>query len=174
VGTPLRDLVAARAPDAVAGEPEHIERSLRTLCNEAAAAWPGVVVAPDDVIAALAAKLAGDDPPALTTAAVSEIHLALGCARGDAAAIAAFDRVPRSCRLRSPASCRPRRSKMSARPCATSSLGDSPRIVDYAGRGRRGLVRSPRRARHHLNPRRGARSSSRGSSTCRSGMSSCR
>src|SRR5262249_51846221 len=43
--------------------------------------------------AALADKLASDDPAAPTAAAVAEIHLALACARGDAAAIAAFDRA---------------------------------------------------------------------------------
>jgi RNA polymerase sigma-70 factor (ECF subfamily) len=144
VATPLRDLVAARAPEAVVGEPEHIERSLRTLCNEAAAAWPGVVVAAEDVIAALAAKLAGDDPPALTAAGVLEIHLALGCARGDATAIAAFDRtyleiVPAALAgMKLPAA-----TVEDVRATVRDKLllGDAPRIVDYAGRGRlRGLV----------------------------------
>ena len=144
MATPLRDLVAARAPDAAAGDPEDVERSLRSLCSEAAAAWPGVVVVPEEVIAALAVKLAGDDPPALTAAAISEIHLALGCARGDATAIAAFDRsylevVPAALAgMKLPAATI---EDVRATVRDKLLLGDAPRIVDYAGRGRlRGLV----------------------------------
>ncbi|HEV7559141.1 MAG TPA: hypothetical protein VGO00_26890, partial [Kofleriaceae bacterium] len=144
MATPLRDLVAARAPDAVAGEPEHIERSLRALCDEAAATWPGVVVPPEQVIATLAAKLAGDDPPALTAAAVSEIHLAVGCARGDPAAIAAFDRSYLEVVPAALAGMKlPTATIEDVRATVRDKLllGDPPRIVDYAGRGRlRGLV----------------------------------
>jgi RNA polymerase sigma-70 factor, ECF subfamily len=144
VATPLRDLVAARAPQAVPGDPELVERSLRALCDEAAAAWPGVVVAADDVIATLAAKLAGDDPPAVGPAAVLEIYLAIGCARGDTAAIVAFDRayldvVPAALAgMQLPAATI---DDVRATVRDKLLLGEPPRIVDYAGRGRlRGLV----------------------------------
>src|SRR5262245_37283967 len=90
----LRELIHATAPDVAAdlGDPESAERTLAALCAEAAAAWPGVDVAPVEVIGLLATKLAaavaddGDRPP-LSAAALAELHLAIACARGDAAAI---------------------------------------------------------------------------------------
>lgn len=149
VPTPLFDRVAARAPAAARslGEPAVAEAALTTLCEDAAAAWPGVVVAPAEVVAALADKLAADDPPALTAAGVAELYLALACARGDAAAIVAFDRsyldvVPHALAgMRLPAA-----TVEDIRAAVRDKLllGDGERrarVVDYAGRGRlRGLV----------------------------------
>jgi RNA polymerase sigma-70 factor (ECF subfamily) len=149
VATPLYDLLAARAPeDARAlGDAETGERTLAARCAEAAAAWPGVAVAPDEVVALLAAKLGGDDAPALAAADVAELHLAIACARGDAAAISAFDRryldvVPQAlAHMRLPAA-----TVDDVRSAVRDKLlladGDHPpRVLDYAGRGRlRGLV----------------------------------
>ncbi|HEY5950919.1 MAG TPA: hypothetical protein VIV40_35745, partial [Kofleriaceae bacterium] len=70
-----------------------IRSQLEALYDEAAAAWPGVVVDKAELIEAFEHKLASDDPPPVTAAGVSELYLALACARGDAAAIAAFDRA---------------------------------------------------------------------------------
>jgi len=149
VATPLHDLVAARAPDAARalGDPEAAERALAALCGEAAGAWPGVEVAPAELVAALAEKLAGDDPPPLTAAAATEIHLAIACARGEEAAIVAFDRaylavVPQALAgMKLPAA-----TVEDVRATVRDKLlladgARPPRVLAYAGRGRlRGLV----------------------------------
>jgi RNA polymerase sigma-70 factor, ECF subfamily len=144
VATPLRDLVAARAPDAAASLGDDAELTLAALCSDAAAVWPEVIVEPAAVIAALADKLADRDPPALAVANVAELHLALGCARGDARAITAFDRaylevVPAALAgMQLPAA-----TVEDVRAIVRDKLllGDPPRILEYAGRGRlRGLV----------------------------------
>ena len=121
--------------------------SLATLCDEAAATWPGISIDKPALVAALRAKLAGDDPPALTAAGVAELHLALACARGDAAAIAAFDReyldVVRAALsgMKLPAA-----TIEDIRAVVRDKLmlpdGDQPpRVVAYAGHGRlRGLI----------------------------------
>ncbi|HEU0037610.1 MAG TPA: hypothetical protein VFQ53_43665 [Kofleriaceae bacterium] len=149
MATPLHDLLAAAAPDAARalGAPDEAERALAALCSEAAAAWPGIVVEPADVIRAFAGKLAGDDAPALTATALAEVHLAIACARGDNAAVAAFDRayldvVPHALAGMKlpPATVEDVRSAV--RDKLLLADGDrAPRILDYAGRGRlRGLV----------------------------------
>ena len=95
MATPLHDLLAARAPGAAAalGEPGVAEATLGALCEQAAAAWPGIAVEPVALIGVLADKLAGTEAPALTPDALAELHLAIACARGDGAAIAAFERA---------------------------------------------------------------------------------
>ncbi len=150
MATPLHDLVAARAPDAARalGEPAAAEDRLRALCAAAAAAWPGIAVAPAELVAVLADKLAGAEPPPLEVDAIAELHLAVACARGDAAAIAAFDagylapvvsQALASMKL-------PAATVEDVRATVRDKLlladGDrTPRILDYAGRGRlRGLV----------------------------------
>ena len=141
----LYDVLLARAPDAARGlgTPEAGEAILVALCAEAAAAWPGVAVEPAELVAVLAAK----EPPALTGAAAIELHLALACARGDPAAIAAFERsyldvVPQALAgMKLPAA-----TVDDIRALVRDKLllpeGDQPpRIVEYAGKGRlRGLV----------------------------------
>jgi RNA polymerase sigma-70 factor (ECF subfamily) len=149
VATPLHDLIAARAPEAAAalGAPEVAEAALVTLCAQAAEAWPGVKVAAEALIAALAAKLAGDDPPALNVAAAAELYLALACARGDNAAIAAFDRaylevVPQALAgMKLPAATVDDVRSIVRDKLLLAEGEKVPRIVEYAGRGRlRGLV----------------------------------
>jgi len=149
VATPLRDLLAARAPEALQalGEPTVAEQTLVALCEEAAAAWPGVVVDPQDVITALAGKLAGEDPPVLSAAAITEVHLALACARGDNAAVTAFDRVYLAVVPQALAGMKlPAATIEDVRATVRDKLllGEGerpPRILEYAGRGRlRGLV----------------------------------
>jgi len=149
VATPLRDLLAAAAPDAASGlgEPATAEQVLVALCAEAAAVWSGIVVDPADVVAVLARKLASDDPPALGAAAVTELHLAIACARGDNAAIAAFDRVYLEIVPQALAGMKlPAATVEDVRSAVRDKLlladGERPpRILAYAGRGRlRGLV----------------------------------
>jgi RNA polymerase sigma-70 factor (ECF subfamily) len=149
MATPLHDVLAARAPAAARdfGDPDAAERALASLCGEAAAAWPGVMVPAIDVVGVLADKLAGDDPPAVTAAGIAEIHLALACARGDVAAIAAFDRAFLDVVPQAVASMKlPPATVDDVRSIVRDKLlvadGDRmPRVVDYAGRGRlRGLI----------------------------------
>lgn len=149
MATPLRDLLAAAAPDAASGlgEPATAEQVLVALCAEAAAVWSGIVVDPADVVAVLARKLASDDPPALGAAAVTELHLAIACARGDNAAIAAFDRVYLEIVPQALAGMKlPAATVEDVRSAVRDKLlladGERPpRILAYAGRGRlRGLV----------------------------------
>jgi RNA polymerase sigma-70 factor, ECF subfamily len=149
VSTPLLDRIAARARDAAQalGEPDAAEQRLAGLCAEAAAAWPGVTVDAGDVIAAFATKLDGDEPAPLTAAALIEIHLALACARGDSAAIAAFDRayldvVPQALAGMKLPAATVEDVRATVRDKLLLADGDRPpRVVEYAGRGRlRGLV----------------------------------
>jgi len=123
------------------------DEQLATLCEQAAAAWPGVVVNAAEVIAAFEAKLASDDPPPVTAAGIAELYLALACARGDQTAIAAFERafldvVPVAvASMKLPAATvEDIRATVRDKLLLTDS-GRPPRIVDYAGRGRlRGLI----------------------------------
>ncbi len=147
--TPLHDLLAAGAPEAARalGTPHEAESTLAELCAEAASAWPGVEVEAIVLVTAFAAKLAGDDPPPLAAAGLAELHLALACAAGNSAAIAAFDRsfldvVPVAlASMKLPAA-----TVEDVRAIVRDKLlladGERPpRVVDYAGRGRlRGLV----------------------------------
>ncbi len=149
MATPLHDLLARAAPDAARalGTPDEAERALVTLCEEAAAAWPGVRVEPRELVEVLAHKLAGDDPPALAAAALAEIHLAVACARGDAGAITAFDRayldvVPKALAGMKLPAATVEDVRATVRDKLLLADGDRPpRVVEYAGRGRlRGLV----------------------------------
>jgi RNA polymerase sigma-70 factor (ECF subfamily) len=112
------------------------------LYAEAAAAWPGVIVERDAFAAACAAK---DEP--LTPAGVAEVYLALACARGDSAAIAAFDREYLAVVAVALAAMKlPAATVEDVRATVRDRLllpdGDKPpRVVEYAGRGRlKGLI----------------------------------
>ena len=148
MATPLFDLVAARAPAVAAGlgDPEQAEATLDGLCREGAAAWPGLAVERAEVIGLIADKLVGDDPIALSAAAAIEVHLALGCARGDPNAIAAFDRaylgvVAIALAGMQLAAATVEDVRATVRDKLLLADGHRPRILDYAGRGRlRGLV----------------------------------
>lgn len=147
--TPLYDAVAAVSAEAAAslGEPAAAEAKLQGLVTAAAAAWPGVAVEARAVVALLASKLTGDNPISATPAAVTELYLALACARGDNAAVAAFDRAYLEVVPQALAGMKlPKATVEDVRSMVRDKLlladGDKPpRILDYAGRGRlRGLV----------------------------------
>jgi len=149
VTTPLRDLLAAAAPQATAklGAPATVEDALVAACTAAAAAWPDVAVTPTEVVTLFAAKLSGDDPAPLTPAAFEELHLAIACARGDRAAIEAFDRgylavVPQALASMKLPAATVDDVRSAVRDKLLLADGDRrPRILDYAGRGRlRGLI----------------------------------
>lgn len=121
--------------------------SLATLCDEAAATWPGVSVDKAALVAAMRAKLAAEDPPALTVSGVAELHLALACARGDAAAIAIFDReyldVVRAAlsTMKLPAATIEDIRSVVRDKLLLADADQPPRVVAYAGHGRlRGLI----------------------------------
>ncbi len=120
---------------------------LIALCAEAAATWPGVSAATDEVVRVFGDKLSGDDPPAATVENVAEVYLAVACAAGDAAAIAAFDRAYLEVVPQALAGMKlPGATVDDVRAAVRDKLllpdGERrPRILDYAGRGRlRGLV----------------------------------
>ncbi len=152
MATPLRDLLAARAPEAAQalGDPADAELALVALCEAAAATWPGVTVEPAAVIGLLADKLAAagaKDPPSLSIAGVTEVHLAIACARGDNVAVAAFDRaylevVPIALAgMKLPAATVEDVRSMVRDKLLLAEGDRQPRILEYAGRGKlRGLV----------------------------------
>lgn len=121
--------------------------SLDELCDAAAAAWPDVAVDRAELVRAIEARLAGDDPPPLGPELAIELALAIACARGDAAALAHFDRryldvvAPALAHMKLPAA-----TVEDVRAAVRDKLllpdGDRPpRILAYAGRGAlRGLV----------------------------------
>jgi RNA polymerase sigma-70 factor (ECF subfamily) len=120
---------------------------LQDLVAAAAATWPGVTVDLAEVVKVLEAKLASDEPPPLEQDAIAELVLAVACARGDEAAIAAFDRAYLNVVPQALASMKlPAATVEDVRSTVRDKLllpdGDRPpRVVDYAGRGRlRGLV----------------------------------
>ncbi len=123
------------------------EPRLAALCDAAAAAWPDVAVSRAELTAAIEERLAVEEPPPLTDALAIELHLAIGCARGDPAAIGHLERsyldvVPAAlASMKLPAA-----TVEDVRAAVRDKLllpdGERrPRVLDYAGLGRlRGLV----------------------------------
>lgn len=121
--------------------------SLDDVVAEAANVWPDVAVDAGEVKRAFEAKLAGEEPPAISVANVVEVHLAIACARGDEKAIAAFDRayldvVPVALAGMKLTAATVEDVKSGVRDKLLLADGEKPpRILEYAGRGRlRGLV----------------------------------
>lgn len=121
--------------------------SLDELIDAAAAAWPDVALDRAALARAIEERLAAPDPPARGPDLAIELHLALGCARGDAAALAHLDAryldvvAPALASMSLPAA-----TVEDVRAAVRDKLllpdGERrPRILDYAGHGRlRGLV----------------------------------
>ncbi len=107
------------------------------MIAEAAAAWPGVAVEPAAVRAAFEAKAI-----AASAAGLAEIHLALACERGDAAALAAFDRAYLDVVPVALAGMRlPTATIEDVRAIVRDKLLADGKLLAYAGQGRlRGLV----------------------------------
>ncbi len=131
----------------MATPPTSIEDQVAQLCDEAQAAWPEITVDKAAVVEAFVAKLAGEEPPAITSANVAELYLAVGCARGNEQAIKVFDRDYLSVVAQALGGMRlPAATVDDVRSIVRDKLlladGDKPaRILDYAGRGRlRGLI----------------------------------
>jgi RNA polymerase sigma-70 factor (ECF subfamily) len=70
-----------------------LERALATDLARAAAAWPGVVVGAEELAAWIAERTPDQVDPAEAIASMNvvDLHLACACARGDRAALAAFE-----------------------------------------------------------------------------------
>jgi len=131
----------------MATPPSNVDVQVAQMCDEAAAAWPDITVEKGVVVSAFVAKLAGEEPPAISSANVAELYLAVACARGNEAAVRIFDRdylsvVPQALGgMRLPAA-----TVDDVRSIVRDKLlladGDKPaRIIEYAGRGRlRGLI----------------------------------
>ncbi|HVK72228.1 MAG TPA: sigma-70 family RNA polymerase sigma factor [Kofleriaceae bacterium] len=136
-----------------------LDPSLAAACDAAARAWPDVAVDRAELMAALTARAA---TTAITDDAAIELALALACARGEPAALAAFDRAYLAA---VPAGL----AHMKLDPALVADLvqdvrtkllvaapGARPRILDYAGHGTlRGLtqVMAARAALDHLRAR---------------------
>lgn len=99
VPAPLATHLLAHIPLALADEAGplgEVEARLRDLLGRARAAWPGVALEDEDFVAYLGARLsaAGDGATlrqALAAIHAEDLYLACACARGQAAALAAFD-----------------------------------------------------------------------------------
>lgn len=115
---------------------------LDALCDQAARMWPGIVVERSDLLTAIEAK---GEPP--TAEGVAELYLALAVARGDAKALAAFERdylsvvPPALAGMKLPAAT-VEDVRATVRERLVLPHGEQPpRIVEYAGKGRlRGLI----------------------------------
>jgi RNA polymerase sigma-70 factor (ECF subfamily) len=90
---------SAARPDAPADwldlDAASLDAALAALLDAARAAWPGVQIEPEVFIPHLAARIGTDVPlpRALSSSPCTDLYLACACARGDAAAIAIFDRT---------------------------------------------------------------------------------
>lgn len=74
---------------------DQLEDTLRQLVQQAEAAWPGLTVPPADFVRYMAERLPARDDVISSVRALyaGDLYLACGCARGDAAALAAFEQV---------------------------------------------------------------------------------
>ena len=106
------------------------------IIADARGAWPGVVVPDAEFARHLASHAAGDDPKAR----VSDLYLACACARGDAEAIATFERAflgplaAAIARRGVPADVGLEVTQILRARLLVGEGGRSPSIADYAGR----------------------------------------
>ncbi|HEY3355013.1 MAG TPA: sigma factor-like helix-turn-helix DNA-binding protein [Polyangia bacterium] len=90
----LAEVLRAHVPAAAAVAREALEARLAELIAAARAAWPGLAVAPAEFVRHLGERL-GEQPDvlaALRSWHTADLYLACGCAAGDPAALAAFER----------------------------------------------------------------------------------
>ncbi|MDB4959590.1 MAG: putative DNA-binding regulatory protein [Myxococcales bacterium] len=108
----------------------------------AEAIWPGVEVASDVIVRAIADRLGdGDAAKALDALFLTDLALACGCADGDPVALAAFDAhcgpvIERAiAAARVPAADRADVGQIVRRRLLTAPQGERPRIATYSARG---------------------------------------
>jgi RNA polymerase sigma-70 factor (ECF subfamily) len=135
---------AALQPDARAtvGALPDLEERLEVLSRTAREAWPGVELADDVFLPYLAGRLgAARRPEALAEAAATDLYLACACARGDARALAAFERAVMTVmdlameKLGAPADVRAEIEQEIREHLFVVAPGEAPGIERYRGRG---------------------------------------
>jgi RNA polymerase sigma-70 factor (ECF subfamily) len=144
MATSLASIYLEARPDgAVSVDGDALEAALADACAVAERTWPGVAIERAELVKALAERLA---PTAIIADAAVELALALGCARGDRAALAAFDRAYLADVPAGLAHMKLDRALIDdlLQEVRTKLLvvesGGRPRILDYAGQGKlRGL-----------------------------------
>lgn len=119
-----------------------LEAALRGCCEAARRAWPEVDLADQEFVAALAGRLPEGDPvAALASLCTSDLFLACACARGDARAIAAFERhyapelAAAFARFAAHGSDRADLRQQLLERLFVAHDGRPPRIAEYSGRG---------------------------------------
>jgi RNA polymerase sigma-70 factor (ECF subfamily) len=120
-----------------------LEGKLAALVAEARAAWPGLELPTPDFVRHLAERFpdAGPGPAALLALRGADLYLALGCARGDPVALAAFlarflpgIAVAVARMDLPPGGAEEVRSQLEKR-LLVGEPGAPPKIADYSGRG---------------------------------------
>ena len=140
---PLFTLLRESAPGLEASDAEAAdsERILADAVEAARATWPSFTLSPEVFIPYLAQRLPSVSRSDLERLRIADLYLACACARGDAAAIAAFE----STYLRDVSSVLPRPARdASIEGDVTQAVREKllvrsaeapPRIADYSGRG---------------------------------------
>lgn len=133
---------------------EHGEAALLDAIERGKRAWPDVRLSDADFVAYLVAR--AETPEELASAKIEDLFLACACARGDAAAIAAFESYLNEvdvafARVRAPVSADEVKQQLRLRLLVGDGEGEPPRLTLYRGAGDlRGWVRVVA-TRHLLN-----------------------
>jgi RNA polymerase sigma-70 factor (ECF subfamily) len=127
-----------------------LEDRLQHLVQEARSSWPTLAVAAADFVAYVAERLPDNLPlaDALASVHASDLYLACGCTRADAAALSAFDqqflaRLDRVLQRLTRDAAVVDEVRQAVRTKLLVAAAGQPRIADYSGRGSlHGWVRS--------------------------------
>lgn len=135
-------LDAVRSVIAACGLPDELEPLLTARVARATELWPGIALAPDPLVRAIAERLSRDAPAAsLEAMHTDDLYLACGCAAGDPAALAGFeDRcgTALAAAIASagvPAADRADVAQIVRQRLLVAPAGGTPRIATYSGRG---------------------------------------
>lgn len=112
------------------------EDELATIAARARAAWPDFDVPADELVAWLRAR-AGDDAGALAALHAGDLYLACACARGEARALAAFERLlaEAAAHLGADAALADEVRQLLRHRLFVGDDGVPPKIATYGGRG---------------------------------------
>ena len=116
---------------------------IEEMLRDAREPWPGLAITDDEFLGYVAERLpgAGELVAELRGVRAADLYLACGCARGDSAAIAAFDRQYLAvvegalARMNIAPTMRDEVRQLVRHKLFVSAPGDAARISDYAGRG---------------------------------------
>ena len=119
-----------------------LEATLAAAFEAGRAAWPQVLLAPEELVRALAERLDPDEEPltALARVRAADLFLTTACARGDARALRLFDeqflaRVPALVRRLDASGALGAEVAQDLRDKLLMPAERGPRIADYSGRG---------------------------------------